>query len=353
MKKIALMLILCSILIGGASAYIVIVTGPETIDAGEVLKVNGTSNLPAGFTITIDISRFGVSDIITENQVTIQENGSFSTTFNTSTLEKGTYRVEVEENSNYVYGSSSKLWFVFDVIDRRSELHITSPLIQPYEGTLRISGIITTIGNSGLKLEVNQEGKTIYGPEYISTSSGAFNISVPLTSGGVYNVILTDNTSYRWITQFTILASTPTPTVTTEVPSLHEATAIASRSQPVYFKVETNSGDARAFTSSGVDWVMEYVDETGTIKKVNSPGSSSEEVRITAMGGTMYFKIYPDQFDQQASVTLSVENSRSVQVCTTCAQMFGEPVSTTTEAPLPVFLVLIALGLFILWRRRS
>jgi hypothetical protein len=299
----------------------------------------------------------GATAISSENQITIQPDGSFSTTFSTATLQSGNYKLEIPKNNEYSYGSGSTLWLFVEVIDRRSELEITSPLTQQFDGTLRVSGAIPSVGNGGLKIQVDQAGATVYGPEYISTSSGAFNIQMPILSGGVYNVTLTDTSNYPWFVQFTVLSPTPTGAVTTPttiIPQARHASQSASRAQPAYFQVETNPGLLQATTSSGVDWVVEYLDESGTIQKVNTRGTSAEEVRIPTYGGTIYFKIYPDQFDEQQTITLTTENSRSISTCTTCAALFGDAAATTTPAtPLSLILVIGALALLAIRRRGS
>ncbi|MDD1675593.1 MAG: hypothetical protein LUQ17_02775 [Methanomicrobiales archaeon] len=356
MKKIALLLIFCGIIISGAGAYIITPTAPDTINVGVPLVVNGTSNLPAGVTTRITLSEVGSMRILAERQFTIQGDGSFTATFNTSSLGTGTYKLELVKNNDYDYGSGSTLWLFVNVIDRRSELAITSPLTQTFDGSLEVRGAITTISDRGIKVQVIQGNTTIYGPEYVSTTSaGGFDVSVPITAGGMYVVTLTDSTNYPWFVTYTVLSPTPTTgiaTTTTEAPIARQVTQPASRSHPAYFQVESNRGELIVSTSSGVDWVVDYIDETGSVKKVNTRGTSSEEVRLSTNGGAIYFKVYPDRFEEQANVTLSVQNARSISVCTTCAAMFGD-VATTTEAPLPAFLALGALGLLVIARRRS
>jgi hypothetical protein len=66
----------------------------------------------------------------------------------------------------------------------------------------------------------------------------------------------------------------------------------------------------------------------------------------------VYFKVYPDQFADQAPVTLTVENARSVSTCTTCQAVFGDVV-TTPAVSLPLILVLGALAVLIIAKRRS
>jgi hypothetical protein len=353
MKKIALLLLCSVILIGGASAYIITLSAPKTINAGEILPVNGTSTLPAGYSTVVTLSEVGSMNTIAEKQITIQQDGSFAITFNTTSLEAGTYRLEIPKNSSY--GSSSTLWLFFNVIDRRSELTVTSPLTQTFDGTLEVAGTISTVEDRGLKVQVQQGATMVFGPEYIpTTKGGAFDISIPIEAGGSYMAILTDSTNYTWSIKYSVISPVPTPVVTTTeiptttgIPGAPHATAIASRTQPAYFEVTTNRGEVHAITSAGVDWVVEYIDESGVLNKVNTRGTTAEEVRFASNGGTVYFKVYPDQFADQAPLTLTVENARSVMVCTTCQTLFGD-VITTPATPLSLFIVLGALALAVL-----
>jgi hypothetical protein len=361
MKKVALILLCSVILIGGASAYIITLSAPKTVYAGETLVVNGTSNLPPGFSPEIGLSKVKTSGYISQKLATIQEDGSFSLSFNTSTLKEGSYRVEVLETTEYPYGTSSITWLSFDLIDRRDELIVSSPLSQPFDGTLDITGSISAIGSDGLKVLVRQGTTTVFGPEYVlTTGNGAFDIAVPIDSGGAYDVTLTDSSEYPWLIHFTVLSPIPTtvlttttePPMTTEIPAGRQATATASRAQPAYFEVNTNRGELHAVTSGGVDWVLEYVNEAGVTNKVNSRGTAAEEVRFATNGGTVYFKVYPDQFADQATVTLTVENARSISPCTTCQALFGDAV-TTPATSLSLAVALGALAVLVIARKRT
>ncbi len=362
MKKIALLLLCSAILIGGASAYIITLSAPKIIHAGEPLIVNGTSNLPPGFSTELGLSKTKISGYISQKQFTIQEDGSFSLSFDTSTLKEGIYRVEVLENDQYAYGSSSITWLSVEIIDRRNEISVTSPRTQTFTGILEVTGSISTVEDAGLKVVVRNDTARVFGPEYISTTEdGAFDISVPIDSPGAYTVTLTDSTDYPWSIQYTILSPAPSPVVTspvttvptsTETPRFRQATATASRAQPAYFEIDTNPGTVLVTTSEGVDWVVEYIDEAGVTNKVNTRGTSPEEVHFTAQGGVVHFKVYPDPFADQASITLSVENAASISPCTTCQALFGDEVPTPTT-PLSLFLALGALGILVIVRKRS
>jgi hypothetical protein len=361
MKKVALILLCSVILIGGASAYIITLSAPKTVYPGETLIVNGTSTLPAGFSTEVTLSKVGSSMVLNRQQITIQADGSFTANFDTNSLEEGNYRLEIPKNNEYSYGSSSTLWMFFEVVDRRNELVVTSSLTQTFDGTLDITGSISTVEDAGLKIQVRQGMTTVFGPEYVlTTGNGAFDISVPIDSEGSYDVTLTDSTEYPWLIHFTVLTPTPTtavttitePPTTTVIPAGQQATATASRAQPAYFEVDTNRGELHVVTSGGVDWVVEYVNEAGVTNKVNSRGTAAEEVRFATNGGTVYFKVYPDQFADQAPVTLTVENARSVSPCTTCQALFGDAV-TTPATSLSLAVALGALAVLVIARKRT
>jgi hypothetical protein len=358
-KKIALLLIFCCLLVTGAAAYIVTLSAPRTVNAGEPIVVSGSSNLPPGLTTTVTLSKKGSSGIISQNEVTIQEGGNFTVSFATEALEEATYRVEIQESVNeYPYGSGSKTWLFVDVIDRRDELTVSSPRTQTFDGTLEVSGTISTVDDSGLRMEVIRGDVSVIGPTYIATRNGMFQEEVPIEEGGIYTVNLIDTTSYRWSIQFQVSVPTTIPTTApvtpeTTAPTILQASASASRVNPAYFKVDTNIGILRASTSSGVDWVVEEIDESGEKEKINLRGADSEEITLPTRGGTVYFKIYPNRFEEQATVILYVENARNVETCPSCATIFGDAAPTTT-ASLPAILVFLAILAGIgLWRRRS
>ncbi|MDD1672570.1 MAG: hypothetical protein LUO82_06185 [Methanomicrobiales archaeon] len=357
LKKIVFLLLCSCLLIGAAHAYIVTLSVPRSVSAGDTIAINGSSNLPSGLSTTITLSKVGAIGLIDEKDITIQEGGVFTTSFNAGNLEKGTYKIEIMEKNDYPYGSGSVEWVFVDVIDRRNEISLIAPLTQPFDGSLIISGSISTIGDSGLRISVEKGGTIVFGPEYIKTSTeGMFETEIPIPDDGMYTVTLIDNTSYRWTVKYNAipLSQTTQPTtVTTTLPAPTTATMPASRNEPAFFRVTSGQGVMRAYTSEGVDWVMEYIDETGAQKKINVRGTAAEEVTLAVSGGTIYFKIYPDRYDDRATVTLSVENARTIEPCTTCAGLFEAGTTPTEATPLPLFLAIFAMLCVIALRKLS
>ena len=105
---------------------------------------------------------------------------------------------------------------------------------------------------------------------------------------------------------------------TTTVPVQQvSATAQASRNQPAYFAVDTKPGAVTISTSSGIDWVMEYIDEDNLLTVVNEKGTiGGESATFVGKGGTVYVKVYPFTFSDQGTVTLTAQNAESVTACT-------------------------------------
>ena len=157
--------------------------------------------------------------------------------------------------------------------------------------------------------------------------------------------------------QFTVSQPVSTTAVTTTVVPVQQvsATAQASRNQPAYFSVDTKPGTVTISTSSGIDWVLEYINEDSHLTVVNEKGTIGGETAIfIGKGGTAYVKVYPLTFSDQGPVTLTASNADSVSACTSCAALFTStpPPTTTQKTPLPLSLALIALAVLILARRR-
>jgi hypothetical protein len=198
---------------------------------------------------------------------------------------------------------------------------------------------------------------TVYGPIYIATLNDAFSTDIAITEGGFYTAYFSDHKGYIGSAQFTVSEPVQTTVATTTATPAQQvsATAQASRSQPAYFEVDTRQGTVTMSTSSGIDWVLEYVDEDSQLSVMNERGTiGGETVAFTAKGGNVYVKMYPFTFSDQGTVTLTVTNGDSVTVCTSCMALFTTtpPPTTTQKSPLPAFLALIALALLVIARRR-
>lgn len=367
MKKIALIMLLGVILVGAAQAAYVELIAPDTLSVGEVLQVTGNSlgTLKPGFSTDLIFYRMaGTKTEIDRTVIVVQEGGVFSASFPTVGLPAGQYLLELvdpQPGGSDAFGGESKNLKYITLIDRQGEITITSPYTQPFTGILSVRGSLSLAGNNGTLLRVVHNGVAVFGetPTYIATVNGAFSTDIPITEPGGYTATFADSKSYIGQAQFTVstpVTTTVATTVTTPVEQV-SASARASRSQPAYFAVRTKPGTVTVTTSSGIDWVIEYLDEDKYLMTVNEKGSGGgETATIPARGGTVYVKVYPFTFSDQGTVTLSASNAYSVTVCMDCAGLFTTtaPPTTTQKSPVPAFLALLALGLAItiLARRR-
>ncbi|HTY52271.1 MAG TPA: hypothetical protein VMB35_03665 [Methanomicrobiales archaeon] len=355
MKRIAWILLAGIFLVGAAQAAYVEMNAPDKITVGQTLEVSGSSlgTLKPGFSTDLIFYKMAFTKTeVARTRIVVQEGGVFSASFSTSGLEAGNYLLELvdpQPGGVDAFGGESKLQKQVTLIDRQGEITITSPVTQSFTGILSIRGSVSTAGNNGTQLRVDHNGMTIYGPLYIATLNNAFSTQIEITDGGTYTAFFSDYRSYIGSAQFTVLqpVSTTPVVVTTVPPQTVSASASASRNQPAFFAVDTKPGPVTISTSSGIDWVLEYIDENNQLTVVNAKGTiGGESVTFTARGGPVYVKIYPFTFSDQGTVTLTAQNADSVAPCTTCVSLFATtPVPTTTQkSPVPAFLALIALA---------
>ncbi|TAJ44666.1 hypothetical protein [Methanofollis fontis] len=361
MKRIVLPLLclLSLLLVGQASAAQVYMDIPKSVNEGQPLEVVGTTTGASpgyAFEVVFYDTTYAKSEIARQ-QVVLQADGSFSVTFQTDGLKGGTYSIEIAESGDGIFGGTKKP-VILTIVNRTADLTITSPLSQAYDGTLLVAGSVKGLGDAGIQLSVTGPGgANVYGPRWIATTGGAFSQEVPITQGGRYVAGLMDNTSYVWSVDFTvtggIVTVAPTTAATPAEGPTYSAAAQASRSTPAYFVVETLGGPVTITTSSGIDWVVEYIDESGGRTMVNNQGTSApEQITLQARGGTVYVKVYPQLYTESGRAVITGKNVKSVAVDASVAERFGDPVPTTTESPLPLWSVPAALGALLLFRRR-
>ncbi len=352
MKKIALFVILSALLIvTAASAVYVQISAPAQVQVGELLVVTGTTVPPGlskpsvnpGFSTDIVFywAEYAKKEIA-RRTIVVQQDGTFSATFDTRGQKAGRYTVELIDPGRETFGSSSTMMLFVTLIDRSDLITIAAPLRQTFDGTLDISGTIAGIGDAGVQVQVVHESSTVFGPRYIQTdANGAFSQQVSVSSGGTYDVIFSDSTGYIGTATFTVTG--PATPVSTAVPEV-SASASASRNAPAYFAVDTRSGTVRIATSPGIDWVIEYIDEDGNRHNVNSKGMlDPEEADFVAHGGTVYVKVYPLSYSDSGTVRLTAENAAAVRVSDTAQAVFGDLPTTTRATPVPATLALLAL----------
>lgn len=364
MKRIVwLALIAAMLLASTASAAYVEINAPGTVYVGEPLVVTGTTiaggltkpSLNPGF--STDVVLYSIKHTKREMDrdiIVVQEDGSFSATFDTKGLDAGDYTVEIiDPDPPNNFGGSSKTLQFFKLVDRSGDLKITSPLIQELDECLDISGIVADIGSAGVQVLVECGDEIVYGSKYIRTDAvGGFSVTVPVSEPGSYKATFSDVQGFIGVMDFEVRGDVPEPSET-QAPVV-SASAPATRSAPAYFEVDTRAGDVVLTSSSGVDWVVEYIDEDRNSHKINDAGLLDPEiVEFSAKGGQVYVKIYPVSYNDSKTVRLSGTNVDAIRVSQEAYEFFGDapPTPAETSTPLPVVLALIALLVVILSRR--
>ncbi|MCQ8893923.1 MAG: hypothetical protein NQU46_04755 [Methanolinea sp.] len=345
---------------GVVSAYELSISAPLSVQKGMPLVVNGTSNLPAGISVDIVLSRSEyTTEEITRKTVTLQGPREFSVIFDTKDLSKGQYKVEVPSVQGYAFLGNSVTLRVVRIVDRTDEVTIKSPRTQEMDGTLDVSGIIPGNRNAGVQVQViGPENDVVFGPEYISTGyDGSFSREIAITVPGIYEVSFTDSKGYIGTFSFTVTEKPEATAVTTTPPPLAQsraitATALSTPDKPAFFVITGISGEVKVTTSPGVDWVIEYADRTGAIRKQNQMGQMDpEEVTISNPGDTVYLKVYPYRFSDKGEVTIFVEGAEKAGVASEVPPVFAATVPPTQKSPLVSMTVLCALVAYCVWRR--
>ena len=365
MKRIAwLTVIAAMVLVGTASAAYVSISAPQTVYVGDTLVVTGTSitggltrpTLEPGFSTDVIFYALkpGKSEVGRE-LIVVQEDGMFTAKFDTRGLKPGDYSIEIVDPTKTTFGGSSKTQQMIALIDRSGSLTIRSPSEQEFDGTLDVRGAIDDLDGAGVKIRVERNGFVIYGPEYVATTTnGEFSVAIPIAEGGSYVVAFYDNKGYIGSTVFTVGGTSGQTPGQMPVEATISASSSASRSAPAYFAIDTKSGMVKIATSTGIDWVIEYIDEDSEHHKVNEKGMSDPEVvEVAARGGPIYIKVYPMSYTDSGTVQISVSNADSIRVSQTASGLFGDAKPAATQAaPLPAVLALLALFAVVFVRRR-
>jgi len=353
LARIAFVALLCLALCGGAAqAYELILKAPSQIQRGMPLVVNGTSNLPPGISVDIVLYKSGhVTEELARQTVTLQANNEFSVVFDTTGYTKGVYKAEVPAISGYSYLGDSVTLRVIEIIDRSDEIVFKAFTSQEMDGTLDIEGTISGLENSGVQIGVTgPKGEPVFGPAYITVKSdSSFSTQVPVKEPGTYNISFTDAKGYIGTIMVMVKekpeATTP-PTVVPTTNPIVSASASASRDRPATFTVVTGGpGTIRAFTSSGIDWVIEYTDPEGKTVKVNEKGSvGNEEIIFDTTEDVVVLKVYPYSYAAEGEVLLSADGAVRVEgsAPSTPATQAGTTSTAEPSSPLPVIGVVVA-----------
>jgi len=326
MKKIVLLMIGLLFLPVYASAYQVNINAPETLAVGKPLIVTGVTTFPPGMSVDVVLYyQLTTTTEIKRQVVTVRPDKTFKVLFDTTGLKTGTYKVEVPVNG---MGDSVTMRLV-RIVDRSTEIQLDSPVSQQFTGKLVIAGIIAGDENSGVQLEVfGPDNTAVFGPQFVNTNYvGAFSTDVPISIPGEYEVSFTDAKGFIGTRIITATGpQTPVATLSEAAApkTVVSAHAKASRDAPAYFAVQTGSGPVMLYTSSSIDWVIEYVDENGVLHVENNQDAQNpEKAATTGTGKTIFVKIYPYNYSVQGDVVLYAENANAVTVSPTVPAPFA------------------------------
>ena len=358
MKKIALATILLLLCVTGAGAYSFQFIGPPrdsgslTGYVGDAIVIEGVSqNIPPGVTLTLRVT--GPGNYYLTRQMVVQNEGRFRTVVETAGLKEGDYRFEIQAPGDYPLGSQRN-WFIYRLVDRSLLLTITSPLQQDYDGWLTINGRVDEIGSAGIELTVSGPGGINFGPKWITTDQmGRFFQEVRIDMEGGYSAQIADRRGMIGTVDFLVVREqVPIPLTPTPSQAIISASATASRENPAYFVMQTRSGQATISTSLGIDWVIEYIDESGNHHIINEYGADKAETfAIEGTGGIIHIRAYPDG-GETGTVHLYGQNIVSLTTGTTASDKFGDLVdpgpTPAEESPAFIVMPLIALAILVI-----
>jgi hypothetical protein len=140
--------------------------------------------------------------------------------------------------------TDSMTWQLPILIDRSSDITITSPVSQTFDEALRIEGSITKAGNNGVEIEVKGPDGVISGPQTIDTKlhtpdgAGEFTQKVSVTQTGDYDVTFTDAKGYVGVKTFKVvtaatLVQTTVPTTMVTTPTTPLSSSPATTQSPL------------------------------------------------------------------------------------------------------------------------
>lgn len=238
MKKLLLIALGIMLLTGTVSAYGLYLSCPTSVQVGLPLKCSIDSDFPAGTALNLVLyqSVYTATQVKSEPVVIQEDHATQYRLYDTTGLPGGQYKIEVQfvGAKEYALRSDSVTSVLVKLIDRTSEITITSPSSQPFADALRIEGSIIHEGNDGVEIEVRGPDGRIFGPQYIGTKSniqngaGVFTQKVTVTSPGDYDVSFTDSKGYIGTIRFLVTApatqqmttyASQTPRVTTRPPT--------------------------------------------------------------------------------------------------------------------------------------
>jgi hypothetical protein len=223
MKRILLIALLLTSLVGTVSAYGLYLNCTDSIAAGLPMKCTVDSDFPAGTTFNLVLYQSGYTATeIRRQAITVQdEKNTQYLVVDTTGLPGGTYKAELQFTGadEPRLRSDSKTVQLITIIDRSGEIEMTSPESQSLDEALRIEGSISKESNNGVEMEVSGPDGRIYGPEWIQTKDnvkngdGTFTQKITVTSAGEYHVDFTDAKGFIGRKTITVVGPTTAPTV--------------------------------------------------------------------------------------------------------------------------------------------
>jgi hypothetical protein len=361
MKKIILLGLGIVLLIAGVSAYQVSIYAPPDLTVGMPLVVNGTTTFGIGTPIDVVLYQQVTTSTEIERQVAyVQSDNTFRVIFDTTALSPGTYKVEIPASGT---GDSITMRQIM-LVDRSGEILLSSPANQTLPGPLQITGRIPTDSNAGVQIIIiGADNSVFFGPAYVGTDNqGRFNLSVPVSQPGDYDVSFTDGDGY--LGTWSIQMSDGSVEVATEAmtsAAVVSAQGKASRDDPIFFTVEpSGNGPLVIITSASADWVVEYPSSDGNLVTVEEQGGSvSPAIVINDTISPLYFKVYPSRYSVTDDISISATNADSIEVSGNVPDAFGQaqtpPQPQETQAPLPPAICIAAAGMaeiFLYFSRR-
>ncbi|MDP3563974.1 MAG: hypothetical protein Q8R70_05745, partial [Methanoregula sp.] len=223
MKRIILIALCLGCITGTASAYGLYLSCPESIQSGLPLKCSIDADFPAGtsFNIVFYQTQY-TSTEVSRQPITIQDNKLTQyKLLDTKGLPGGNYKVEVQYMGadEPRLRSDSKTMQMIKIIDRSSDITITSPMTQNPDEALRIEGSIYKLGNEGVKIEVRGPDGAVAFDNWIGTKesmqsgAGVFTKQVTVIGTGDYDVMFTDAKGYIGTKTFRVVGPA-TPAIT-------------------------------------------------------------------------------------------------------------------------------------------
>jgi len=373
---IVIMLGLCNC----ASAYYLYIDAPSNIRVGEDLYIEGSTNTPSPDVIHIVFSQVSNTPIeIDRISIPINDRNEtiFNGTFSTSELEAGRYRIEGLSDSRRNFSGDSRTLRVVTLEDRTNEVSLTSQREQWVSDVLKVTGSIRNFRDTSVTFELKKDEEIVFGPSPIPVSHGRFDYNIPVSEPGMYILSISDSRGLIGEYQYILRAengesrapqeeiarppvepiqtepvastdvSSPAPTAvpTTMATLVSTIAPIDKTSADIQYHARLSRADAGFYTiepsddiviittSTGVDWVIEYIDPiTQSKHRVNDADAhTAESIKISTGGSLLYVKIYPFSFNEVADITILGTGIASIVADNRARIALGAPPSSALE----------------------